>query len=630
MRIRSKFLLPLIIGSVLLGIGGFIALNTQLRQLETAFIDMLVKAKIADVERAINDAGRGALAQAAQYSQADAVIAAYQLAGDGRFEDEADPRAQAAREQLRAQLAPMAAGYTALLGKKLQLHFHLPNARSLLRLWREKQARRDGEWVDISDDLSSFRQTVIDVNRDGRSLSGIEPGRGGFAVRGLAPVIGPDGKRLGSVEVLADFDQVLTSLQEQAGLSMQLYMNASLLPITTRLRDPQQYPVLDDRYVLIAGQEHRAISTAVDANLLGQAVSAPITKVQGEAALALFPVRDYKGESLGVMVLRYDVSGPRAIIATAQLITLLTLGLLVALPTVLGLLVLSRFVIAPVNQGLAFARHMAEGDLSANIDLHSRDELGELARALNHMAERFREVVSGVRHGTEQLGAASREVDAASQSIAQAATEQAASVEQTAGTMAQLNTLVHDNTSKAHATEEKAMDAAHEAEKGGEAVSRTVTAMKGIADKIGLIEGIAYKTNLLSLNAAIEAARAGEHGKGFTVVAAEVRKLAENSRQTALEIGQLAKDSLAVADDAGRKLAATVPKIGETATLVREIAAASQQQASGVEQVTTAMSDLERATQQNAAVSEELAATANQVSEHSQRLHETVAFFKTG
>jgi methyl-accepting chemotaxis protein len=152
--------------------------------------------------------------------------------------------------------------------------------------------------------------------------------------------------------------------------------------------------------------------------------------------------------------------------------------------------------------------------------------------------------------------------------------------------------------------------------------------MKEIADKIGLIEEIAYKTNLLSLNAAIEAARAGEHGKGFTVVAAEVRKLAENSGNTAQQINELATKSVDIAEEAGKLLEAMVPSIKKTADLVQEITAASDEQASGVRQINDAMSQLDKATQQNASSSEELAATAEELSGQAEQLQQAVAFFK--
>jgi methyl-accepting chemotaxis protein len=170
-------------------------------------------------------------------------------------------------------------------------------------------------------------------------------------------------------------------------------------------------------------------------------------------------------------------------------------------------------------------------------------------------------------------------------------------------------------------------DGTAKAADGGVAVTETVAAMKQIAKKIGIIDDIAYQTNLLALNAAIEAARAGEHGKGFAVVAAEVRKLAERSQVAAQEIGQLAGNSVGMAERAGKLLDEIVPATRKTADLVQEITAASQEQTVGVDQVNTAMSQLSQITQQNASASEELAATAEEMSGQAVNLQELMAFF---
>ncbi|WP_242469544.1 CHASE3 domain-containing protein [Rhabdochromatium marinum] len=272
-------------------------------------------------------------------------------------------------------------------------------------------------------------------------------------------------------------------------------------------------------------------------------------------------------------------------------------------------------------------REVAQGNLDIKFD---QTNLRGVYKDMFAMVERLRQIVGEVRVGAENLSSASNQVSSTAQSLSQGATEQAASVEETTASIEQLNSSVQQNTENARVTNDIAKSSADEARRGGEAVKRTVNAMKEIASKIGMIEEIAYKTNLLALNAAIEAARAGEHGKGFTVVAAEVRKLAENSGVTAQQINQLATGSVGIAEEAGKLLDQMVPNIVKTADLIEEITAASGEQASGIGQINDAMSQLDKTTQQNASSSEQLAATSEELSGQASQLQETMSFFRIG
>ena len=293
-----------------------------------------------------------------------------------------------------------------------------------------------------------------------------------------------------------------------------------------------------------------------------------------------------------------------------------------------GAWLVTRSITVPIGKAVDLARRMADGDMTANVEVDSKDETGQLLLAMQTMVGRLSQIIAEVRSAAENLTSASGQISSTSQSLSQASSEQAASVEETSASMEQMNASVTQNTENAKVTDGMAMKAAKEAGEGGEAVKQTVAAMKQIASKIGIIDDIAYQTNMLALNAAIEAARAGEHGKGFAVVAAEVRKLAERSQVAAQEIGELAGGSVQMAERAGTLLDEIVPSIQKTSDLVQEIAAGSSEQSSGIAQINTAMSQLSQITQQNASASEQLAATAEEMNGQSEQLQQTMAFFK--
>jgi methyl-accepting chemotaxis protein len=318
------------------------------------------------------------------------------------------------------------------------------------------------------------------------------------------------------------------------------------------------------------------------------------------------------------------------------------IGLGIALLVILFALFLAASITRPLHKGVAFARQVAGGDLTAAIDVDQGDEVGRLADALGDMLDRLRRIVAevqraadGVLAGSREMSATAQSMSATSEEMSQGASEQAASAEEASASMEEMASNIRQNADNAQETERIALKSAQDARDGGQAVADTVAAMKKIAQKIGIIEEISRQTDLLALNAAVEAARAGEYGKGFAVVASEVRKLAERSQGAAAEINDLSGSSVDVAERAGEMLDQLVPDIEKTAELVQEISAACSEQDSGADQINKAIQQLDQVIQQNASASEEMASTSEELSTTSdglagqaEHLREIMAFFR--
>lgn len=274
----------------------------------------------------------------------------------------------------------------------------------------------------------------------------------------------------------------------------------------------------------------------------------------------------------------------------------------------------------------AVVAKIASGDLTEQVNTKQGDTTSMLA-AIREMSTTLSQVLGEVRSSADALASASEEVNATAQSLAKGASVQAASVEETSASMEQMSASIMQNNENASITDGMAQKAAADAATGGNAVASTVEAMQKIADRISVIDDIAYQTNLLALNAAIEAGRAGEHGRGFAVVASEVRKLAERSQVAAQEIGSLAGETVSKADNAGKLLQEMVPSIRKTADLVQEISAASSEQTAGVNQINAAIGQVSQTMQQNAAAAEELSSTSEELSSQAMRLQDAVSYF---
>jgi len=311
--------------------------------------------------------------------------------------------------------------------------------------------------------------------------------------------------------------------------------------------------------------------------------------------------------------------------------TVLVVLLITVLLTIAGLVMaffIGKKISTPIEKLSGKTEQISTGDLKVAIAVTSNDEVGVLEKSLEVMIDRLKQIVHEIHEGASNVVTASQQMSAASQVIADGASEQAASTEEISTSMEEMVSSILQNTSNAQQTDKIAVDSAQQIIKLREAFFETLEAMKKITERSSVIKDISFQTNILSLNAAVEAARAGEAGRGFSVVAGEVRKLSENTQKAALEIDALTKNSLEVAQETWEMLEQLVPEFEKTAELVKEIAASGQEQRIGADMINNATQSLMQVTNQNSAASEELASSSEELAAQAESLKDAVGFFR--
>jgi methyl-accepting chemotaxis protein-1 (serine sensor receptor) len=321
---------------------------------------------------------------------------------------------------------------------------------------------------------------------------------------------------------------------------------------------------------------------------------------------------------------------------------LIAIGLAAVALAIGACVLITRAVTGPLRAAIDVARTVAQGDLRTRIVVDGRDETSKLLGALREMNERLTAIVGRVRDSSTSIAGAARQIAAGNMDLSQRTEQQAASLQETASSMEQLTSTVKQNADNAQQGSALAANASSVAHKGSAVVGQVVSTMQDISDSstkiadiTGIIEGIAFQTNILALNAAVEAARAGEQGRGFAVVASEVRSLAQRSSSAAKEIKDLIansvgkiRDGSALAGEAGKTMSEVTHAVARVTDIMSEIAAASSEQSRGIEQVNLAITQMDNVTQQNAALVEEAAAASRSMEDQGQQLNEAVAFFR--
>jgi methyl-accepting chemotaxis protein len=315
-------------------------------------------------------------------------------------------------------------------------------------------------------------------------------------------------------------------------------------------------------------------------------------------------------------------------VATNTKATLITFAIIAIILSLLISILFSRNIEFKLQKAVDFVKKIAQGDLSAELKIKQKDEIGELAKSLNGMAKTLKQMIEGIYNGADSISVLSFEMSNSSQQMAQGNNEQSSSAEEISATIEELSANTQQNANNAKSTEEIAIKSSNEIAEGGKAVFKTIADMKTIVEKIAIINEISNQTNILALNAAVEAARAGEQGLGFAVVATEVKKLAEKSHLAASQIDKIAGDSVRAAEITGKMFQRILPDIERTAELVQNISRASYEQNSGTNQISNAIQQLNKVTQQNAANAEEVATSSEELASQAQYLKDVVSYFK--
>ena len=524
------------------------------------------------------------MSHAALYSKHPVVIEAFKIAHQGNIHTDTDEKAQEARAMLQELFNPLSAAYTDLLDtSRYGIHFHLPSSRSLLRTWQDQTA---------SDDLASFRHTINQISKGNHTpIRGIEVGRGGFVIRGLAPIFKGQ-TYLGSVEMLSDFTPVALGAKLDDTEEIAVYINANLTRIATKLTDSSAYPRIGNKYILVAQTDRTQAVELASAEVLDQGRTGYASHRQGSYQISVFPIQDFSGEQIGIIACFQDISKDLAALSKARWI--------MGTSTVIFVLVMIGLVLG-ITQKTASSLKM---------------------------------IIEHLKEGSQQIESASDQVAGASQSLAEGATEQAAGLEETSSSLEEMTAMSRQSANNAQQANALSQKSQHAAEAGGDAMHKMSTAIRDIqtsstetAKIIKVIDEIAFQTNLLALNAAVEAARAGEAGKGFAVVAEEVRNLAARSAEAARNTAELIEDSVrfaengvTIAEEVEQSFHDITTNITKTSELVSEISSASDEQSQGIEQINSAVSQMDQITQANAANAEESASASQELSSQAAKM----------
>jgi methyl-accepting chemotaxis protein len=478
-----------------------------------------------------------------------------------------------------------------------------------LRLWKKDQHK--------SDDLSSFRNTVATISSGSHQpITGVEIGRGGFAIRGIAPVIADNGTFLGSVESLSTYDPLVKYSISNDKEYIAVYMNKEYLPIATRLQNASKNPVMGDKYVFVSSTDKKVTNAILTADMLASGQMGMTSVRVGDYRATVLPIKDFSGKQIGVMAYVYNAGDLYAMMQKIQWgIAALCIVLLAAI--IIPLFFSARSVTVPINRTVDMLKDIAqgEGDLTRRLDVIKKDEIGELAGWFNTFLEKLQGMMRKIADSSNmvdrssgeyteiaaQLSTGSGEASSRADNVATSAEEMSANLNNVAAAMEQSSTNtsmvataaeemtatineIAQNAEKAGAISDQAVDKAGETSGQMDGLGQ---AAEGIGKVVETITEISEQVNLLALNATIEAARAGEAGKGFAVVANEIKELAKQTSTATLEIKEKIANIQGSTDGAVKGINDITDVINRVNDIVGTITTSVEEQSAATREIAT-------------------------------------------
>ncbi|MBN2890665.1 MAG: HAMP domain-containing protein [Bacteroidales bacterium] len=512
---------------------------------------------------------------------------------------------------------------TTNIGEVPKIHFHLPPAISFIRCWTDKRG----------DDISSFRNTILEISKEHKPIQGIEVGRGGFVIRGIAPIFGDNGEYYGSVETLLPISTIVKNAKLSDDEEFAIFMHTDLLKIATDFLDKEasnvnnENPVIGNLILVNKTSEKFLIENVLE-NELNNGLTEITFFKQDSLQYAVFPIKNYNNKTEGVGVIQLNISELVNSINQSKRTNIILGTILITLIIILVVYFINILISKPIGKAVEALNKISRKEINLKVEENRTDEIGELNKSINEISKNFRSIIINIKETSTAVLGASSQLSSTAIQIAQNANEQSATTEEISSSMGEMLVTVQSNTQKAEKTGEISSKSAEEIENNNHTFLEAINSVFEISKKIAVISEIASKTDILSINAAIEAAQAGDAGKGFAVVAQEIRKLADNSRVAAKEIEKISLSSQNISKEAGEKLNKIIPEIIKSAQLVENIIVANREQSTSIEAINNAILQLVEITNENSAASEEMSASTEELEAQAEQLKEIISIFK--